>query len=130
MSGGLAVKTKKRGVVRAGAERLPGPRFLALTAWGPQAPLLIKQTMGVWRERSEAVRQTRDRLKGHPQEREHSDAVGGTRDRVLPARGPLFLARWDRHPKGRDPASHLRDLRGSASVASRARPALAGRAKI
>jgi hypothetical protein len=28
MSGGLAVKTKKRGVVRAGAERLPGPRFL------------------------------------------------------------------------------------------------------
>jgi hypothetical protein len=28
MSGGLAVKTKKRGVVRAGAERLHGPRFL------------------------------------------------------------------------------------------------------
>jgi hypothetical protein len=39
MSGGLAVKTKKRGVVRAGAERLPGPRFLVLTARGPQAPL-------------------------------------------------------------------------------------------
>jgi hypothetical protein len=28
MSGGLAVKTKKRGVVRAGAKRLHGPRFL------------------------------------------------------------------------------------------------------
>ncbi len=28
MSGGLAVKTKKRGVVRAGAQRLHGPRFL------------------------------------------------------------------------------------------------------
>jgi hypothetical protein len=41
MSGVLAVKTKKRGVVRAGAERLHGPRFLlasVLTAWRPQAP--------------------------------------------------------------------------------------------
>jgi hypothetical protein len=41
MSGGLAVKTKKRGVVRAGAQRLHGPRFLlvlVLTARGPQAP--------------------------------------------------------------------------------------------
>jgi hypothetical protein len=28
MSGGWAVKTKKRGVVRAGAQRLPSPRFL------------------------------------------------------------------------------------------------------
>ena len=28
MSGGWAVKTKKRGVVRAGAQRLHGPRFL------------------------------------------------------------------------------------------------------
>jgi hypothetical protein len=29
---------QKRGVVRAGAERLHGPRFLVLTAWGRQAP--------------------------------------------------------------------------------------------
>jgi hypothetical protein len=49
MSGGLAVKTKKRGVVRAGAERLHGPRFLpaglGLDGLGAAGPL--EQTMGV-----------------------------------------------------------------------------------
>jgi hypothetical protein len=40
-----------------------------------------------------AIRQSRDRLKGQPQEREHSDAVfGGTGDRVPPARGAVWLA--------------------------------------
>jgi hypothetical protein len=53
MSGGLAVKTKKRGVVRAGDRaqrgRLHGPRFLlvlVLTAWGPQAPAFNKTKNG------------------------------------------------------------------------------------
>ena len=32
----------------------------------------------------------RDRLIGHPQQREHSDGVAGTRDRVPPARGSTF----------------------------------------
>ncbi len=40
---------------------------------------------------AETIRQPRDRLTAHPQEREHSDAAGGTRDRVRPARGTLFL---------------------------------------
>jgi hypothetical protein len=51
MSGGWAVKTKKRGVVRAGAQRLPGPRFLpvglgldGLGAAGPR----FKQKDGAW----------------------------------------------------------------------------------
>jgi hypothetical protein len=47
MSGGLAVKTKKRGVVRAGAERLPGPRFLpeglGLDGLGAAGPRLGKK---------------------------------------------------------------------------------------
>ena len=78
MSGGWAVKTKKRGVVRAGAERAGDytarvfcPQGLALTAWGPQAPnfkkqsqpqAVIDQTMGVSAEgqrRPFADRQTR-----------------------------------------------------------------------
>ena len=50
MSGGLAVKTKKRGVVRAGGAqrdytaRVFCPKGLALTAWGPQAPTSNKQS--------------------------------------------------------------------------------------
>ncbi len=38
------------------------------------------------------IRQPRDRLKGQPQEREHSDAAGGTRDRLPPARGSTVAA--------------------------------------
>jgi hypothetical protein len=37
--------------------------------------------------------QLRDRLKRHPQERQHSDAVHETRDRVPPARSSINLAR-------------------------------------
>jgi hypothetical protein len=67
---------------------------------------------------AETIHQPRDRLRGHPQEGQHSAAVfGGTRDRVPPASGSESLARWDRHPQGRDPASRLfRDLRGSGRV--------------
>jgi hypothetical protein len=54
MSGGLAVKTKKRGVVRAGAERLHGPRFLpeglGLDGLGAAGPNL-KQKWAYGRER-------------------------------------------------------------------------------
>jgi len=42
---------------------------------------------------AKTIRQPRDRLKGQPQEREHSDAAGGTRDRLPPARGADCLAR-------------------------------------
>jgi hypothetical protein len=90
----LAVKIKKRGVVRAGAERLPGPRFLpeglGLDGLGPQAPDFRK--MGVWAgAEAETIRQPRDRLKGQPQERQHSAAEGGTRDRLPPAGRTLLL---------------------------------------
>jgi hypothetical protein len=37
--------------------------------------------------------QARDRLKGHPQERQRSDGEAVTRDRVHPARGTISLAR-------------------------------------
>ena len=56
--------------------------------------------------------------KGHPEEREHSDAQGDTRDRVPPASRSLFLARRIVTRMGRDPASRLfRDLRGSVTPA-------------
>jgi hypothetical protein len=45
-----------------------------------------------------------------------SDAVGGRGTGCPPARGSLFCAR-DRDPKGRDPASRFRDLRGSVTPA-------------
>ena len=45
--------------------------------------------MGVWAsaegQNCETIRQSRDRLTGQPQERQHSAAEGGTRDRVRPA---------------------------------------------
>lgn len=34
--------------------------------------------------------QSRDRLKGQPQERQRSDAAGGTRDRLPPASDSIF----------------------------------------
>src|ERR1700730_6217393 len=45
---------------------------------------------------AETIRQPRDRLKGHPQEREHSDAGGGTQDRV-PRRGVPLCVRDGSH---------------------------------
>jgi hypothetical protein len=42
---------------------------------------------------SEPIRQPRDRLTGQPQERQHSAAEGGTRDRLPPARGVSEPAR-------------------------------------
>jgi hypothetical protein len=69
----------------------------------------------------------RDRLKGHPQERQHSalsiksggkEKLREKRDRVPPARSTNPFAQgivteWPR------PASRLRDLRGSGSAARR-----------
>ena len=43
------------------------------------------------------IRQPRDRLTGQPQERQHSAAKGGTRDRLPPARGSIFTCARDRH---------------------------------
>jgi hypothetical protein len=62
----------------------------------------------------------RDRLKGHPQERQHSAAEGGTRDRVPPARSTNPFARGIVTERPR-PAFRLRDLRGSVSAALAAR---------
>jgi hypothetical protein len=50
---------------------------------------------------AEAIRQPRDRMKGHPQEHQHSARVArsksegdaGMRDRVPPARGTLSYVR-------------------------------------
>jgi hypothetical protein len=41
---------------------------------------------------AETVRQPRDRLKGQPQEGQHSAAAGGARDRLPPARGAVFAS--------------------------------------
>jgi hypothetical protein len=38
---------------------------------------------------AQAIRQPRDRLRGQPQERQHSDGKAGTRGRLPPARGTL-----------------------------------------
>ena len=51
---------------------------------------------------AETIRQPRDRLKGQPQERQHSAAAGGTQDRLPPARGSLFL-REGSSPEGPRP---------------------------
>jgi hypothetical protein len=55
---------------------------------------------------AKTIRQPRDRLKGLPQEREHSDAAGGTRDRPPPARGTLL--REGLKPEGARPVSVAR----------------------
>ena len=39
---------------------------------------------------AETIRRPRDRLKGQPQERQHSAAAGGTRNRLPPARGTIW----------------------------------------
>ena len=41
----------------------------------------------------EPIRRPRDRLTGHPQERQHSAAERGTRERLPPARGAKSSAR-------------------------------------
>jgi hypothetical protein len=78
MSGGWAVKTEKRGVVRAGAQRLHGPRFLpeglGLDGQGVADPDFTKciQPKAVTEQNNgrmggsaaETIRQPRDRLKG------------------------------------------------------------------
>jgi hypothetical protein len=99
------------------------PQGLALTARGPQAPTSKQQSQlkavideingRISRSAAQAIRQPRDRLKGQPQERQHSAAVGGTRDRLPPARGTIFLARGmeARRAETRNPK---RDQRGSA----------------
>ena len=70
----------------------------------------------------------RDRNTGQPTERQHSAAEGGTRDRLpLVRRTIRHLARGI-VTVGRDPVSRSRDLRGSASAASRARSRSFGRA--
>jgi len=43
--------------------------------------------------RAQTIRQPRERLKGQPQERQHSDGEAGTRDRLPPARGAVHIAR-------------------------------------
>jgi hypothetical protein len=51
---------------------------------GPQAPAFSERGR-LRRSEAKASRQSRDRLKGQPQERQHSAAEGGTRDRLPPA---------------------------------------------
>jgi len=50
----------------------------------PQAPAFSERGR-LRRSEAKASRQSRDRLKGQPQERQHSAAEGGTRDRLPPA---------------------------------------------
>ncbi len=68
-----------------------------------QKNALYKTNDGVWAESEAAAPAPRspfdgraERLKGHPQEREHSDGEAGARDRMPPPSGSEFLARWDR----------------------------------
>jgi hypothetical protein len=55
---------------------------------------------------AEPIRQPRDRLKGQPQERQHSAAAGGTRDRLPPARGSL-CARFASPKTGHEGSRHF-----------------------
>ena len=66
---------------------------------------------------AETIRQPRDRLRGQPQERQHSAAAGGTRDRLPPARGAKYLARGIVTRR-----AETHQDRGSGSAANRARP--------
>ena len=53
-------------------------------------PLHDKGRMG--ESEAQTIRQPRDRLRGQPQERQHSAAGGGTRDRLPPARGAVLAS--------------------------------------
>ena len=58
----------------------PGAR-----ARGGAPSILNREKKRISERASGAVRGLRDRLTGQPQERQHSDAEGGTRDRLPPA---------------------------------------------
>jgi hypothetical protein len=77
---------------------------------------------------TKSIRQPRDRLTGQPQERQHSAAVGGARDRLPPARGAIyFFARTivtRRAEKGSRSAS--RSLSEARGAIERDRPRKAG----
>jgi hypothetical protein len=62
---------------------------------GPQAPAFSERGR-LRRSEAKASRQSRDRLKGQPQERQHSAAEGGTRDRLPPGERlkSNFTTRW------------------------------------
>jgi hypothetical protein len=108
-----AVIEQETNGVWAGAERRP-----FAIAERRKAPEERQHSAAAWRD-ARRVR-PRDRLKGHPDRGSDSDAGmlhdGGTLGRVPPARGSLFLARGI-VTEGRDPASRLRDLRGSVTLA-------------
>jgi hypothetical protein len=55
-------------------------------------PYLLKRKRAYWRSASGDIRQPLDRSTGQPQERQHSAAVGGTRDRLPPASGSIELS--------------------------------------
>jgi hypothetical protein len=109
MSGGWAVTGQKMWVgagrspalIRATTRPLFLPNGLGLDGQGVADPVFQKVTQPQaapsqkWRMgRSEAqvIRRRRDRLKGQPQECQHSAAAGGTRDRLPPARRSISLA--------------------------------------
>jgi hypothetical protein len=107
-AGGRATITRERFSARLGLD--------GLGAAGPE----LKTTKGVSREQREAIRRTRDRLRGQPQERQHSaDAALAWRKSGTdcPGAGFQIISREaDRHPMGRDAASRLS---GSARLGER-----------
>jgi hypothetical protein len=81
-----------------------------------------KEKWRISRSVATATRRRRDRLKGQPQERQHSAAVGGTRDRLPPARCSSALARGI--------VTRRAETVGSASAANKARSASRTRANL
>jgi hypothetical protein len=61
------------------------------------------------RSEAQVIRQPRDRLTKQPQERQHSAAAGGTRDRLRPASGSIELgvSREGSKPKAETPLARL-----------------------
>jgi hypothetical protein len=54
------------------------------------------------RSKAQAIRQPLDRLKGQPQEREHSDGVSRHAGPTAPGEGFNMSCAKDRYPEGRD----------------------------